>query len=133
MRLNAFKLQESWSRDTSAAENYIVFLKQIFECNIKPLYYSIRKCRKITTTDGTMLCMIINTDINNPNKEIIAEAFINTQFLYFYQDKYWRIAVDNSRSLLYRPRIPVFEGNNMTGRALELVHYTTKILVIYPI
>lgn len=136
MRFKAYKLSENWPDDVIAANKYNDFLKAIFSTNITPLYYSIKRCRQLTTADGTMLYLHLNTDISDPSKDVIAEAFINTSFLYFYQNKYWRIAIDKKRQLLYRPRIPKFDENMLNTNSslhLQMVHYTTKVLVVYAI
>lgn len=130
MRLNAFRLKESWSDDIVSSDRYNEFLKGIFHSNVQPLYYSIKKCRQIATDDGPMLFMVLNTDIDNPGREIIAEAFINTTFLYCYQDRYWRIASGKERQLLYKPKMATRSNPTL---ALQMFHYTTKTMVIYAI
>ncbi len=75
------------------ADKYRVFLKNRF-LNLKPTYYVVSANTEVDTPDGPMCAITITADIENPEQEPIAEIFINSEFVYLWQNHCWVVAVD---------------------------------------
>jgi hypothetical protein len=82
-------------------EKYRVFLKRHL-IKLSPRYYSVASWRRVETVDGPMYALKIIMDaVDNPNLEVIAEAWINDEYIYLWRDHCWAIAVDkDNRSVL---------------------------------
>jgi hypothetical protein len=92
--------------DFSNSEKYRLFLKKHLT-KLTPRYYSVASCRQIHTVDGPMYALrIVTGEIENHNLEVIAEAWINDEYIYLWRDHCWAIAVDkNSQRILREDRL----------------------------
>jgi hypothetical protein len=79
--------------DFGDANKYRLFLKRHLT-KVVPRFYGVAACRAVDTTDGPMYALQIVLDIENPNFEPIAEAWINDEFIYLWRDHCWAVAVD---------------------------------------
>lgn len=77
------------------AEKYLLFLKQQI-LNLKPQYYAVVHAVEVKTSDGPMFAVRITGDIEHPEFEPIAEAWINGQLIYLWRDHCWGIGVDDN-------------------------------------
>lgn len=86
----AFKKQYIYSNPGK----YRLFLKKQFT-RLEPRWYSITHHQEVLTIDGPMVAAkIIYNEIENPHLEIIAEVWINDEYIYLWRDHCWTIAVD---------------------------------------
>jgi len=84
-------------------ERYLAFLKRHF-VQSEPNFYSVVSKTKVDTPDGVMYAVRINTELNDPNYEPIAECWINGYFFYLWRDLCWAIANDkNNKDIINFP------------------------------
>lgn len=80
----------------SNQDKYRIFLKNQLT-NQTPRLYSVVTADEIETVSGPMFALHITIDeISNPNLEIIAEVWINDDYMYVWRDQCWTIAVDSN-------------------------------------
>ena len=94
MTMKAYKQKFGFLTDIMS-EKYLIFLKrQILK--LEPKFYAVVHHREIITPDGKMYALYITKDIEHPRFESIAEGWINHQFIYFWRNHCWGIAVNRS-------------------------------------
>jgi len=95
---------------------------------LKPTFYAIRGRRKIETPDGVMYAVHLISDTADPKFDIIAECFINGEYIYLWQDKAWLNAVDEKGNPVSKEMTKPGEFN-----ADEESVTPEKIIVLYQI
>lgn len=91
--------------DLFDSEKYRIFLKsKLYE--LSPRYYVIVASKTIESIDGPMIALKINMELTDPAFEPIIEVLINDQYIYYYQDECWAVAVDKYSDLLMRISLP---------------------------
>lgn len=105
--------------DYASPEKYRLFLKKQL-LNLAPRYYSVVSEHEIETTDGTMVAVrIVYDQIENPNYELIAEVWINDEYIYLWRDQCWTIAVDKDNQRICQ----------MQSTSTKMMHGSSKFTV----
>lgn len=86
-------------RKSSFGDDYKQFLKSNI-AKFKPTYYSITKSKAINTIDGMMYVLDLSDNIENPDCGVIAECKINNEYIYWWGESCWFLAVTSSNEVL---------------------------------
>ncbi len=106
----------------SNPEKYQLFLKEHI-LKLAPRFYSVVNVKEIETVQGTMFAIkIIYNEIQNPKFEPIAEAIINSEYIYLWRDYCWAIAVDKNDKHILKEEVPLIQHrSHMTNHGLQTV------------
>ncbi len=135
------KLAYKRQYDFGHTERYRIFIKNNL-LTLNPAYYSIVAAKKVLTVDGEMYGVKIVREIQNPNLEMIAECYINGEYVYLWNDYCWAVAVNKDKHSI--AKVIVDDKEDMcTFGSLGNAHWSatfnrptgvgTKVLLLYRI
>lgn len=75
------------------AVKYELFLKEHLH-SLDPVFLGIIEYVIINSYDGPMCQLTLTTTLDDPGFDVIAECFINGQYIYLWKDCVWTLGVD---------------------------------------
>lgn len=115
-----------------AAKKYELFLRDNI-LSLNPKYYGIVDYQAIRTWDGPMCTLGLTKELCDPNLDVIAEGFINNQYVYLWKDVVWTTAREQNASAARSTIQPFVLPTDIRVELLDTNYTTNLVIVIYPI
>lgn len=110
------------------AQKYELFLRDNI-LKLNPKYYGVIVAQAIKTNDGPMCLLQLTTELDDPGLDIVAEGYINSQYVYLWRDIVWTVALEHNKILARAHN----SFHSMNYQGVSEISPNGMVIVIYPI